>query len=509
MRFLKYIYAAPVLILALCSLWSCSDDDDSKLSEAVLASASTLNFEGNNAAGQIITVYADAEWVAEVPEWVTISPTSGNGVTDVTISVANNMRDGSLDNPRKASIIFKGRTLASQAEVLIIQAGDKYRDVKDYKVSEVAGLKDETVVSIPNITVMAITTEGFVATDDQKAVNIYVLNNSTVDVSIGDKVTIMGAKYTNTQSLPYIDSDKLETISTGTVTYPTPTDVTDKVDTYNPGSREFIVVEGILNGNNISVDGASNMVNITDAPESLNLAALNGHRVTVKGYFAGVATPVIRIMATEIQDDGVVKVIYFAEDFEWILPWAEVSGAGQTVEGSNSGASAPNVYTHAQLKDKFVPALEARGYELICNPSTTTSTYLQKNYLKFGRTDVQAGIVLPPINNIPANTKVRITFDWAPMIGGTGKFDPVEMIVLITNGTQEVELGPLGHTFVDTVDRLSWLHADLIVDSNVAITESTKITIRSKSWGETKDTNNGNSVYQRWFIDNIEISKAD
>ena len=33
------------------------------------------------------------------------------------------MRDGAMDNPRKAKLVFKGRTLASRAEVLVSQVG--------------------------------------------------------------------------------------------------------------------------------------------------------------------------------------------------------------------------------------------------------------------------------------------------------------------------------------------------------------------------------------------------
>ena len=43
MRFVKYM-TAPILMAALCSFWGCDKDED-HLSEAVLASANTLNFE--------------------------------------------------------------------------------------------------------------------------------------------------------------------------------------------------------------------------------------------------------------------------------------------------------------------------------------------------------------------------------------------------------------------------------------------------------------------------------
>lgn len=498
MRFLKYTYIAPILIAALCFLGSCDDGDESKLSEAVLAGASTLNFEGDKASGQMITIYADADWVIEAPEWITVSPASGTGVVDVIVSVSDNMRDGTLDNPRKAALVFKGRTLASRSEVLVIQAGDKYRDVKEYAVGELAALKDESVVSVPNITVMAITTTGFVATDDQKTGNIYVLNNSKEVVNVGDKVSIMGDKLTDTQSLAYIDADTLEPVSTGgTVTYPAATDITDKVDTYKSSSREFITVSGVLDGNNISVKGATLLVNITDAPASLNLASLNGHRVIVKGYYAGVAAPVLRIMATELQDDGLARIIYFTEDFEWLQPWAEAGGAGQTVETDNINAAAPQLPTPSVGGISALDALLEKGYEFL---RVTTKTegeciYLQNNYLKFGKTSYQAGIILPEIENVPSDVTARLSFDWCPMRQGSGTIDPVNLIVIVNNGGNEV-IFDIPESGFESGRKLEWIKAEVEL-SGVVITKDTKITIRQTQWPA--------ATANRWFLDNIQL----
>ena len=63
-------------------------DDTAK---AVLASVESLDFPAENPQPQLITVYSDAQWTAEVPEWVTIDPTTGSGTTDVTVSVTENM----------------------------------------------------------------------------------------------------------------------------------------------------------------------------------------------------------------------------------------------------------------------------------------------------------------------------------------------------------------------------------------------------------------------------------
>ena len=498
MRFLKYSSRALFLMALLFVIGSCQEEEGTTLSQAVLASASALNFEGTDSAPQIITVYADAEWVSEVPEWITISPTSGSGVMDVTVSVNDNIRDGALDNPRKEVVVFKGETLASRAEVIVMQAGDKYRDVRDYTLQELVALEDETVVSVSDVMVMAVTSAGFIISDEQNVHNAYVLSETTVN--IGDKVSILGDKASNSQSLAIIEADQTEIVSTGgSVTYPEAKDVTDGVDTYNATSREFIVVSGIMNGSNVSVSGANYTVSITDAPSSLDLEALNGHRVVVKGYFDGLAAPVIKILVAEIQDNGIAKDIYFFEDFEWLDPWSVVGNAGQTVETDNLSATAPQIPTPKIDGVSALDALLEKGYEFL---RVTTKTpgeciYLQQNYLKFGKTSYQAGIILPNLaEDIPSSASPVMSFDWCPMRQGSGKIDPVNLIVIITNGTDEVTFDIPEAGFEDG-HRLEWIRAEVDL-SGITITKETKITIRQTNW-EVPTAN-------RYFLDNIEIS---
>ena len=498
MRFLKYSSRALFLMALLFVIGSCQEEEGTTLSQAVLASASALNFEGTDSAPQIITVYADAEWVSEVPEWITISPTSGSGVMDVTVSVNDNIRDGALDNPRKEVIVFKGETLASRAEVIVMQAGDKYRDVRDYTLQELVALEDETVVSVSDAMVMAVTSVGFIVSDEQNVHNAYVLSETTVN--IGDKVSILGDKASNSQSLAIIEADQTEIVSTGgSVTYPEAKDVTDGVDTYNATSREFIVVSGIMNGSNVSVSGANYTVSITDAPSSLDLEALNGHRVVVKGYFDGLAAPVIKILVAEIQDNGIAKDIYFFEDFEWLDPWSVVGNAGQTVETDNLSATAPQIPTPKIDGVSALDALLEKGYEFL---RVTTKTpgeciYLQQNYLKFGKTSYQAGIILPNLaEDIPSSASPVMSFDWCPMRQGSGKIDPVNLIVIITNGTDEVTFDIPEAGFEDG-HRLEWIRAEVDL-SGITITKETKITIRQTNWQI--------ATANRYFLDNIEIS---
>lgn len=492
-----------VALMLITVLVSCSEDKDT-LSKAVLASADALTFEANDASEKIITVYADAEWVSEVPEWVTVSPATGKGTMDVTVSVTDNMRGGAIDNPRKATLVFKGGTLASRAEVIVSQNGDKYRDCKEYQLSEISSLADETVLSIKEATVMAVATNGFIVSDAGNGANVYM--QSTASVSVGDRVSVKGTKESDSYALSYVACDETTTLSTGaSVTYPQPTDITSNVDSYTSTERTFIAADGILSGNNVTIDGMSYSVMLTDASDALNLSALNGHKVRVMGYYAGTAAPVVRLMPVAVEDNGVVEVVYFSDDFEWMNSWAEASGAGRTVENDDASATAPNIFTAAALKSGFQNDLETvHGYTLVyrnAKSNAADAVYLQKNYLKFGKTSFEAGIVLPPVDGIPAGEKLTLSFDWCPMITGSHKYDNVELAVLLTNGADETELATLSHSF-DNADAMKWLHAEVEI-SGMTVDKNSKITIRSKAW----DAASGSQ--RRWFLDNVKLKKAE
>lgn len=503
MKSMKYIIAS-VLILSSIVFSACSKEENT-LSKAVLTSAANLSFDATGAKGKIITVYADADWESEVPEWITVTPSTGSGTMDVTISVNDNMRDGEIDNPRKETLVFKGATLASRAEVRISQDGDKYRDCKEYTLSEIATLTDEDILSVKQANVMALTTKGFIVSDDDNnnGSNIYVMSEEPV--MVGDKISIKGTKNTDSQKLVYIECDEVKVVShNDSPSIPEETDITDKLDSYKSNNRDIVCLTGILSGNNVTIEGCTNSLQIIDAAESLNLNALNGHIVKVSGYFAGVAEPALRIIASKVEDKGIAEVIYFSEDFEWLKPWATNSKAGQTVENDGDG-TAPQVYTATNAEGTTADkALIERGYGLEEIPGH--AIYLQDCYLKFGRTDYQAGLTLPSVDNVPTNTNVTLSFDWAPMVGSTRKFDPVQIIVSVKNGDNVVDFDPIGHTFQNTVDNLSWLHAEINL-GNITINKDTQITIKSDGWGNNK-ANTGSSVYRRWFIDNIKLTKT-
>lgn len=509
MKFWKYICAASILTASVCTLGSCNDDDDNRLSDAVLASTGSLTFKAQHAAEQIITVYADADWVTEIPDWVTVTPTEGTGVMDVTVSVSDNMREGAEDNPRKAKLVFKGRTLASRAEVLITQEGDKYRDVKEYKVSELPALADESVISVPTALVVAVTTKGFVISDEQMTENVFVSNDT--QVAVGDKVALMGTKSSDTQKLPtVVECDEMRVVSSGsTVTYPAPTDLTEQIDTYTSSKRSYITVTGFFNGSTVSVaDDAKYSVSALDIPAEMGLAELNGHNITLSGYYAGLAEPVQRMMVTSIVDKGAVETVYWAEDFEWLEPWTSQTPAGDTIGDNNSDATAQQLGTNKVDDVSTYNALLAKGYEIIAthHPDKAerkpeAQTYLQRNYLKFGLTGYQSGIVLPKIEGVPSDTHLLLSFDTSTQRQGSGVFDDTILVVIVETGTDRNDF-ELTVPHPETNGAYKWYKVEVDL-KDVKVTPDTKITIRNadSQWPSSKAL--------RWYLDNIKITKGE
>ena len=494
-----FITLCLILLLGVNTLVSCSDED-TPMAKAVLASANLLNFDGTSTSEKLITVYSDATWTVDAPDWVRVEPATGSGTTDVTVSVDDNLRDGTLDNPRKASIVFHGTTIASRAEVVINQNGDKYRDCTNYTVAQLDTLANEAVVSVSKAIVMTATEDGFIATDATSN-GSYVWMQSTTPVSVGNVVAIKGTKLTDAQQLSYVACDEV-TIKAPGIPPATPqaTDITQQIDSYKADTRTYISATGVLNGNALGIEGATYTLSLISTPAHIDLASLNGHKLKVEGYYAGTAAPIIKLMLGQVTDLGVDEVIYYSEDFEWLSPWVEQSGAGRQVDDGKTGtpaATAPQIYNEANLIDgqRAIDALEARGYSFELTPTAAGQVYLQKNYLKFGKTSYQGGINLPALKEVPQGEKGTLTFDWAPMVGGTHKFDPVSVTVTVTNGDETMTYGSFTHSFVDVESDLEWLHVEI---KDIDINNNTRINIKGES----------TSKYPRWFLDNLKLVKA-
>lgn len=197
--------------------------------------------------------------------------------------------------------------------------------------------------------------------------------------------------------------------------------------------------------------------------------------------------------------------VVFSEDFEWLDPWALAGDnngkpAGQTVETDDLKAYCPQLPTSKVDGVSTLDALEANGYEMLRvwapGEKEEECIYLQRNYLKFGKTSFQGGIVLPAITG---GSGLKLSFDWCPMRQGSGKLDPVNLIVEVTNGSDVKTFEVETHGW-ENGHKLEWIPASIEL-SGVTVDENTRIAIKQKEWGV--------STANRWFLDNIKIVSAE
>lgn len=489
------IYLIAALATCGIAMTSCDDDDNKDVAKAVLASTQNLNFDATDNDQQMITVYSDATWTCDHPDWVLVTPETGSGTTDVVITVSDNLRDGTPDNPRKADVVFHGTTKASEAHITVRQAGDKYRGVEPISISEFDACADETYVVLKDLTVVEVYKDAYMATDGTDN----ILLQGDVEMINGNTYTVYGERATDGKKLSVLLIDNI--VEGGTASsLGLPLDVTENLDTYTSNTRSYISITGKLDGNNIVVKDANLHGVILDGGSlKETLGNLNGHNITLYCFYAGTASPAFNVYAGGLVTDlGLVETVYWMEDFEWLEPWAVGGGAGETVASNNLDAAAPaltSVKTTIDGKEMTCfDYIESLGYKFIYDKNDNKRTYLQRNYLKFGKTGNHSGIILPSIETVPADANVELVFDWCPMRQGSGKLDPVNLYVIIDNGQpEEIEIPTHGWA---NDHKLEWIKA--VVDlKGYKIDKYTKITITQREW-EVGTAN-------RWFLDNIKI----
>ena len=483
MRFIKNLYrSALVAVAGVLALTSCQPEE-SPLSRAIMTSVSGLQFAATGAEPQTITVYADAEWTVEAPEWVTVDVINGNRTMDVTVSVGDNLRDGALDNPKKDTIVFKGYNLLAQAYVIVTQDGDKYRGIVPATISEVLSMKDEEVVVLDDVAVVAISSNGFVVNDGNESVFV----SCTEPVTVGDCVDVWGSKGTmnGVPAVTICDDFKIE--RNFAVVYPLVNDITATIDTYAPSKLEYVELAGSLDGVNVLVEGATK-VGALLAHSSVDLAALNGHNLIVRGFSFGATASLVNIIPVEIEDLGVNEIIYFTDNFDWVADLAASCGAGDSM-GVNGDDSAKNAYTAVE---GFADLLASQGYEDLFPSSKTI--YLQTNYLKFSKGSNVNGIRFPAVS-YGGTTNVVLTFDWGVHVGSGGQ-DATELQIEIEgNGTVDVE------TFTHTAGEWEWQTETVTISG---IDDNSRIVLKPTTFvGEVS------SGYYRWYLDNIKIVQGD
>ena len=160
-RLYSIIRVAAIAAVLGSAMVSCEQEPATGVAKAVLGDVTLMNFAASNPAAQTVTVYSDGDWHTTAPEWITVDPSTGNGVTTVTVTAANNTDSQGMLEPRKDTLIISGNTLASRLLIFVNQEGDAYRKAEHLTLDKVAELAEGKAFILDEATVVAVTSAGF------------------------------------------------------------------------------------------------------------------------------------------------------------------------------------------------------------------------------------------------------------------------------------------------------------------------------------------------------------
>ena len=303
-RLINLFYALALLLVAGPVVSSCVPKEEGpQVAKAVLGDVSQMKFAARNPQPQLVTVYSDGPWHTKAPEWITVDPSTGDGVVSVTVTATENVDGGGLLEPRKDTVFISGNTLASRLIILVSQEGDAYRFAEHKTVSQIAALEDGKSFILDEATVTAVTSTGFVITDGDKVVYV----KATGDVKVGDKVSFKGQKGSENGLPAILVAENIQVLSSGSYTYPDPVVFNDVIASFTQDALAYAKVSGIVAGGNlkVEVDGVEYAVKQVDCPDALSIGKLTGNKVELTGYICGVlGANMFGILTTQMKDNG-------------------------------------------------------------------------------------------------------------------------------------------------------------------------------------------------------------
>ncbi len=272
-------------------LASCNQKEEIGEAKAVGANESYVVFAATGAPSQTLSVYADGSWAVDVNQpWIEVSPMTGQGMGSITVSVADNATGGVIDSPREGTIILQGRFRERRMVITVHQNGDNYYGVEEQTLAQVAALDDDAYAKVPDAQVVALSQNGFIAADE--SASLYVQGTGP---ALGDKLSFNGKKI-SVNGAPAFEMDEFQVNGNSTVVYPEAKDITASLDGYDPNVTEYVSLSASLVGTTIWVN-SNVQIPILDPLESLELGAMDLHKVVFKGY--GVGTSMLVVSAED------------------------------------------------------------------------------------------------------------------------------------------------------------------------------------------------------------------
>lgn len=478
---------------------------------SALMSDSSLTFAATDAEAQTFTVASDAYWMIDVAEsWLTVEPMEGTGTQTVTVYVEDNVKDGAVDRPRQATITIadlKGYSV----KTMIYQNGDNYLGVNEMSLSAVRSLEDEEFAKVSEAQVVALTSEGFVATD--ASASLYV--TSSAEVALGDKVYLAGEKGT-LYGNAVLKAGDVTVKSNAAVTHPSAVDLATNLDPAKADKVVYVSTYAGLLGTTLKYESSLPVsVSLLDPKTgTFDLESVNMHNLSIEAYFIGLDKGEVKLALTQFEDNGINENLkaYFYDDFSWMKPYLEAHASqggkvvGDSVGEDNASAEAPNLRTTSTLEN-LLDELLARGYEDLNKEAKVI--YPQAYYWKFGKTSEatknnNGGMKLPALELQGSELlNIDLEFDWSPHMTGSGNIDKVSVVAEIVEGNGSFDNGTkVSDPFLNecTKGDLKWHHVKTMIRG---ANNTTRIVIRPYEY------NSVTPDQQRWHLDNIKISDSD
>ena len=301
----KFFYLAMSAVIA-SAMTSCGEEEEVLGPASLKAEVSEVRLAAEGET-KTFELKATRDWSAEIigsdVEGIDVSPLSGKASNDpVTITVKAAKNEG---KNRTATIKFTAS--ATLTAIVTVSQDGSLGNLKS--IAEVLALSSGVEAETEGI-VVGTYTRGFVIKDDTGYLLAYNENYTAPGVELNSKVKVAGTTSAY-GDLPQITPASVTTLETGlTVADPTWLEVNkDNIENLDLTKCQPIKMTGVLSisGNyyNLSIDGTTVQGSISYPLESLGLADLAGHIITVYGYFAGGNNAKFRnVMAVKVEDGG-------------------------------------------------------------------------------------------------------------------------------------------------------------------------------------------------------------
>lgn len=303
---MKKLTFALVSAFVLFAFASCNKENDLVSAAKISVDPTTLTF-GVSGGATPVYLTANRDWTASVSgTGVTVSPESGSASNDPqTITIKAEKNDGKT---RTAVVTFScGNNLEATVNVTVTGALGNQISVDDiYSATQGAEVETSGLV-------VGISEKSFVLSDETGYILVYRGEDATeAGAAIGDQVTLKGKVGKYGEMVQIVEPITITKTATGQdVKYPDiPTVINaDNISTFDISKSSYIQMTGTYYASgehhNIVIEGTQVQGSISYPVDDLGLSDLQGHNITVKGFFAGGDNSSFRnILVVDVDDLG-------------------------------------------------------------------------------------------------------------------------------------------------------------------------------------------------------------